>query len=180
MRTRLREKTGDVDVLSKSVTPVQILKKSCIAISLCHRPTQTDQDRKELSKSRDPGAASFPAGLTVEAALILPLFLLICSLFFTFFSGQIWQLRLQKALDEVCEDVAVWSYLVDFADDYTDIDLLSLADGGLISSALNGNGASQLSSLDSYVTSMGKEAEEADKSVEKILKALAEKNITLR
>ena len=142
MQTRLREKTGDAIDFSKSVAPIPISKKSYNTISFCHRPTQTDQDRQRLSKSRDPGAASFPASLTVEAALTLPLFLLLCSLFFTFFSGQIWQLRLQKALDDVCEDVAVWSYLIDFADDYTSIDLLALADGGLISGALDGDGDS--------------------------------------
>ncbi|MBR6704273.1 MAG: hypothetical protein IKI82_02485 [Lachnospiraceae bacterium] len=97
-----------------------------------------EENKECLSPAHFSGTAQVRGSLTVEAALALPLFLLLCSLFFTFFSGQIWQLRLQNALDEVCEDVAVWSYLVDFAEDYTGADLLSLADGGRLSGALEG------------------------------------------
>ena len=111
---------------------------STLLIQYRHHPTEDVEKKQILSRARIPGALSFRAGLTVEAALVFPLFLLLCSLFFTFFSGQYWQLRLQKALDEVCEDVSVWSYLVDFAEDYTGTDLLSLADGGQISGALEG------------------------------------------
>ena len=104
-----------------------------------HRPCEAEK-KDSYFNARFPDAARLPASLTVEAALVLPLFLLLCSLFFTFFSGQYWQLKLQQAMDEVCEDVAVWSYLLDFADDYTGADLLALADGGHLSGALEGRG----------------------------------------
>ena len=104
------------------------------------RPSnKNNKNESRLSHSPVPGAHYFSASLSVEAALALPLFLLVLSLFFTFFSGQLWQLRLQKAIDEICEDVAVWSYILDFADDYTGSDLLALAEGGRLSGVLKGN-----------------------------------------
>ncbi len=86
----------------------------------------------------EPGREA--GSLTVEAALALPLFLFAAGLFFSLFSAQLLQLRLQKALDGITEDVAVWSYAVEFADQYTGTDLLTLADGGVLSGALTGNG----------------------------------------
>lgn len=103
------------------------------------RPSNYNKNNESrLSHSPVSGAHLYPAALSVEAALSLPLFLLVVSLFFTFFSGQLWQLRMQRAMDEICEDVAVWSYILDFADDYTGSDLLSLADGGRLGGALEG------------------------------------------
>ena len=93
------------------------------------------KENKSLSQDPISEAPFLPGSITVEAALTLPFFLLLFSLFFTFFSAQLWQLRLQRALDGVCEDVAVWSYLVDFAEDYCGKDILSLADGGLLEGA---------------------------------------------
>lgn len=142
MRTGLRKQQGDgkTDLTVKDAS--QQKNNSGFYFCLCHRPKHIDQTRKKLSEPRASGASCHAASLTVEAALTLPLFLLLCSFFFTFFSGQLWQLRLGKALDEVCEDVAVWSYLIDFADDYTGMDLLTLADGGLISGVLEKDGES--------------------------------------
>lgn len=91
-------------------------------------------------QKESPGNGRQPASLTIEAALALPIFLLAAGLFFSFFSAQLLQLRFQKALDEIGEDVAVWSYVLDFADDYTGTDLLTLADGGALSGALAGDG----------------------------------------
>ena len=76
--------------------------------------------------------------MTVEAAIAFSLFLLLCSLFFTFYQEQAAALRAQKALDEVCEAVAEWSYAVSFAEKYTGTDLMSVADGSEISSVLAG------------------------------------------
>ena len=141
MQTKLRKPKGDAEGVKDSVDSTISLVYS--DFFLCHRPTHTDyQEKNRPSGSRAFGASCHAGSLTVEAALLLPVFLLLCSFFFTFFSGQLWQLRLAKALDEVCEDVAVWSYLVDFADDYTGTDLLTLADGGLISGALEKDGDS--------------------------------------
>lgn len=105
------------------------------------------KENKSLSQDPISEAPFLPGSITVEAALTLPFFLLLFSLFFTFFSAQLWQLRLQRALDGVCEDVAVWSYLVDFAEDYCGKDILSLADGGLLEGALSGDGEAVVSLL---------------------------------
>ena len=141
MRPGLREKNGDAiqgtDPNSDTRTTNNQLG---FLFHHCHRPKHIAENKNVLSKPLSPGTTTVRASLTVEAALALPLFLLLAALFFTFFHGQLWQLRLQKTLDEVCEDVAVWSYLLDFADDYTGADLLALADGGAISGALAGRG----------------------------------------
>ena len=108
-----------------------------------HQPKNLENEKmNSLPPDSSPGALSAGASLTVEAALSLSVFLFLCGLFFTFFLGQLWQLRLQKALDDICEDVAVWSYAVDFAESYTGTNLMALADGGLISGAMNGDGES--------------------------------------
>ena len=94
--------------------------------------------KKELFGTGSSGEIVLRGGMTVEAALVFPFFLGLCALFFTFFAGQLLGLSLQKDLDAVCEDVAVWSYAVDFAESYTGTDLMSLADGGALSGALTG------------------------------------------
>ena len=132
MPLRSRRSCGDV---CKSTIAHET--KSVFLFRQSHRPMPTEKENR-LSRPISSGT-SLPGGITVEAAFTLPLFLLVCSLFFTFFSGQFWQIRFQKALDEVCEDVSVWSYIVDFADDYTGTDLLTLADGGRLSGALKGS-----------------------------------------
>jgi hypothetical protein len=124
--------------------------KSIPSFRQCHdrkryRAFLNNFTKNSLPKDSVSGAflrkdASPAASLTVEAALALPVFLLAAGLFFSFFSAQLLQLRFQKALDEIGEDVAVWSYALDFADDYTGTDLLTLADGGALSGALAGNG----------------------------------------
>lgn len=131
MRQGLRNRRSDE---TKTARVLQF-----VAISFCqqHRLKKNKYKNKSLSQTRFSEAHYLPASLTVEAALVLPLFLLLCSLFFTFFSGQLLQLRLQRSLDEICQDVAVWSHIIDLAEDYTGQDLLSLADGGLISGALD-------------------------------------------
>ena len=111
------------------------------AVPYLPKPQKNQEKETRLSKLRSSGESFWLRGsLTVEAALVFPLFLGICALFFTFFGGQLLSLSLQKALDAVCEDVAVWSYAVDFAEEYTGTDLMSLAEGSHLSGALNGNG----------------------------------------
>ena len=93
---------------------------------------------KRLSKT--PASGDFvSAVMTVEAALSFSLFLLLISLFFTFYQEQRIALKAQKALDETAQAVAEWSYAVQFAEGYTGTDILSLADGSKISSVLEGS-----------------------------------------
>ena len=137
-----RGKLGDACTISR------VYENKCILFRQRHRPMLLETEKESrLPKNSAPEAFSFHAGMTVEAALALPVFLLLCAVFFTFFHGQIWQLRLQKNLDEICEDVAVWSYVAGFAEEYTGTDLMSLADGGLLSGALEGNQEDILSLL---------------------------------
>ncbi len=92
------------------------------------------RQKTEISKAPDPGTNSVPGSVTLEAALTLPLVLFFCGILFSFFLGQLWQIRTQRALDTVCEKITVWSYGLEFADRYTDADLMKLADaesGGL-------------------------------------------------
>lgn len=120
-------------------------KKSILSFRQCHdrkryRAFLNNFTKNSLPKDSVSGAFFQKASLTVEAALALPVILFAAGLFLSFFSAQLLQLRFQKALDEIGEDVAVWSYVLDFADDYTGTDLLTLADGGALSGALAGNG----------------------------------------
>lgn len=92
---------------------------------------------KSLSKTPASGAF-FRAVMTVEAAIAFSLFLLLCGLFFTFYQEQAAALKAQRALDEVSEAVAEWSYAVSFAEKYTGTDLMSIADGSAVSSVLAG------------------------------------------
>ena len=92
---------------------------------------------KRLSKTPASGGF-FRAVMTVEAAIAFSLFLLLCGLFFTFYQEQAAALRAQKALDEVSEAVAEWSYAVSFAEKYTGTDLMSIADGSAVSDVLAG------------------------------------------
>ncbi len=119
------------------------------AVPYLPKPQKNQKEKeKRLSRNRSSGEFFSERGsMAVEAALVFPLFLGICALFFTFFGGQLLSLSLQKALDAVCEDVAVWSYAVDFAEDYTGTDLMSLAEGSHLSGALNGNGEELLDFL---------------------------------
>ena len=96
---------------------------------------------KNLPNRFASGVGAGKGGITVEAALALPLFLFAISVFFSFFAAQFWQLKLQKNLDSIAEDIAVWSYALDFADDYSGSNLLTLVEGGSISRALSGSGA---------------------------------------
>lgn len=128
-----RGKRGDVYTISR------VYENKCILFRQRHRPMLLENEKESrLPKNSAPEAFSLAAGMTVEAALALPVFLLLCALFFTFFHGQMWQMRFQKNLDEICEDVSVWSYVVSFAEDYTGTNLMSLADGGKLSGALEG------------------------------------------
>ena len=87
-----------------------------------------------------PGRKGMAGGvLTVEAALTMGIFLLLCSLFFTLFRSQRVRLNLQHELDSVCESVARWSYLVSFAEEYTGTDVLSLANGSTLQGVLSGD-----------------------------------------
>jgi len=92
---------------------------------------------KRLSDTPASGGF-FRAVMSVEAAVAFSLFLLICGLFFTFYQEQAAALKAQKALDEVGEAVAEWSYAVAFAEKYTGTDLMSIADGSAVSSVLAG------------------------------------------
>ncbi len=95
------------------------------------------QTQESLSKTPASGAF-FRAVMTVEAAIAFSLFLLLCGLFFTFYQEQAAALKAQRALDEISEAVAEWSYAVSFAEKYTGTDLMSIADGSAVSSVLAG------------------------------------------
>ena len=112
-----------------------------------HKNLSNNTFKKCLPNLQTSGAFFPKAGITVEASLILPLMLLIFAVFFSFFSAQLWQLRFQKALDEIGEDIAVWSHVLDFADDYTGSSLLTLAEGGKLSSALGESPGEMISLL---------------------------------
>lgn len=108
--------------------------------------TGSDPPRGALTGKTDPprgaltGKADAPHGaLTVEAALTMGIFLLLCSLFMTFFQGQRVRLRLQHELDSICESVAKWSYAVSFVEGYTGTDLLALANGSNLQGILDGD-----------------------------------------
>ena len=109
---------------------------------LLSQADQNDSNHKKyisLPTEKAFGAFSANGGITLEASMTFPLVLMILALFISFFSGQLWQLRLQKALDEIAEDIAVWSHAVDFADDYSQADWLSWVEGGNIGAALGGS-----------------------------------------
>ena len=119
--------------------------RSILSFRQCHERKRYRAFLKNFTKNSLPkdsvsGAFFQKASLTVEAALALPAVLLAAGLFFSLFSAQMLQLRLQKALDEIGEDVAVWSYVLEFADEYTGTDLSVLTDGGALSGALSGDG----------------------------------------
>lgn len=104
------------------------------------QPQSYESFRTPKRLSKTPASGGFlSAVMTVEAALAFTLFLLLSSLFFTFYQEQGIALRAQKALDEVCEAVAEWSYAVSFAEQYTGTDLMSIADGSEITAVLNGD-----------------------------------------
>ena len=90
--------------------------------------------RKRLSKTSASGGM-LRAVMTVEAAISFSLFLLLLSLFFTFYQEQAISLRAEQALDEVCRSVAEWSYAVAFAEKYTGTDIMSLTDGSTLAAA---------------------------------------------
>ena len=94
---------------------------------------------KCLSKASASGGA-FHAVMSVEAALSFSLFLLLISLFFTFYQEQAIALRAQRALDETAEAIAEWSYALSFAEEYTGTDLMSIAEGSEVSSLFDGSG----------------------------------------
>ena len=103
------------------------------------QPQTYESFRTPKSLSKTPASGGFfRAVMTVEAAIAFSLFLLLCGLFFTFYQEQAAALRAQKALDEICEAVAEWSYAVSFAEKYTGTDLMSITDGSEISSVLAG------------------------------------------
>lgn len=101
------------------------------------RNPMCDQSQNKLSKAPSSGE-ELSAGITVEAAAAGTLFLLACCLFLTFFGGELLRLRLQEALDSACRKAAVWSVGLAVADEYTDVDLLALADTQAGSSGLSG------------------------------------------
>ena len=101
------------------------------------RKTACDQSQEKLSKAPSSGE-ELSAGITVEAAAAGTLFLFALCLFLTFFGGELLRLRLQEALDGICRKTAVWSVGLAVADDYTDIDLLALADTEAGSGGLTG------------------------------------------
>ena len=129
----------------------RLLKKTNNSFSLCgvintenllsqaDRHHSNHKNKINLPKEKAFGAFSAKAGITLEASMTLPLVLMILALFISFFSGQLWQLRLQNALDEISEDIAVWSYALDFADDYSSGDWLSWVEGGNIPSISSGS-----------------------------------------
>ena len=103
------------------------------------QPQTYESFRKPNSLSDTPASGGFfRAVMTVEAAIAFSLFLFLCGLFFTFYQEQAAALRAQKALDEVGEAVAEWSYAAAFIEQYTGTDLMSLADGSEISAVLAG------------------------------------------
>ncbi len=75
----------------------------------------------------------------MEAALSFSLFLLLASLFFSIFAGQMLSLRLQKALDGLGENVSEWSSLLSFTDLSSGTLLGDLVEGGAIGGALSGD-----------------------------------------
>ena len=104
------------------------------------QPQSYESFRTPKRLSRTPASGgSFNAVMSVEAALAFSLFLFLLSLFFTFYQEQAIALRAQKALDEVGEAVAEWSYAVSFAEQYTGTDLMSVAEGSQLSSVLSGD-----------------------------------------
>ena len=103
------------------------------------QPQTYESFRSPKRLSRTSASGGFFRGvMTVEAAVSFSLFLLLCGLFFTFYQEQTVALRAQKALDEVCEAVAEWSYAVSFAEKYTGTDLMGIADGSAVGSVLAG------------------------------------------
>lgn len=103
------------------------------------QPQSYESFRTPKSLSKTPASGGFfRAVMTVEAAIAFSLFLLLCSLFFTFYQEQAAALRAQKALDEVGEAVAEWSYAAAFVEKYTGTDLMSVANGSAVSSVLAG------------------------------------------
>ena len=96
-----------------------------------------DHSQKRLSKAPSSGD-EFAASITLEAAAAGTLFLIVCCLFLTFFGAELVQIRLQEALDGICRKVSVWSVALSVANEYTDTDLLSIADTEAGSSGLSG------------------------------------------
>ena len=109
--------------------------------------------QKRLSKASASGELllredALNGSMTVEAALAFSLFLYAASLFFTFFSAEAMQVRLQKALDEIGETAAVWSYAAAFAEQYTGTDLMSFTEGSRFGAALSGEAEAWAGLLD--------------------------------
>ena len=112
------------------------------------QPQSYESFRKPKRLSKTPASGgSLRAVITVEAALAFSLFLLLVSLFFTFYREQAVALRAQKALDETAETVAEWSYAVAFAEEYTGTGLMEITEGSRISSVLSSD-SSLLTLLD--------------------------------
>ena len=85
------------------------------ALPISHTPVSQPNNSQMKNKkrlSRVCSASGYSQGqgsITVEASLAFSLFFFCCCLFLSLFSAVQLQLRLQKALDEVCERVAVYS-----------------------------------------------------------------------
>lgn len=122
------------------------------ADGLCHLPlpqiSESFSKQNSLSKTQASGESFCKASMTVEAALVFTLFLYCCGLFFTFFLGQFTALRLQKNLDGLCSDAARYSHFLSFAEELTGTDILSLAEGGHIAGAINGDGEAMAALLE--------------------------------
>lgn len=106
------------------------------ALPIFHTPVSQGnysqiKNKKRLSKvCSAPGYSSKQGSITVEASLAFSLFFFFCCLFLSLFSAVQLQLRLQKALDEVCERVAVYSYAVIWSDKHEGVDFSAILPTG--------------------------------------------------
>ena len=129
------------------------------AIIKYNSPPKSKTPHARTPDGKRTSAYSFlPAGFTVEASILLPMFLLTMYLFWSLFFALIFQVRLQYAMDEVTAELSQRAYLLEALQGESGGDV---SDGGLSFGGAVSKAAWKAWAKSRLTNCIGKEAIEA-------------------